>query len=379
MRRCHECLMAESKPGVELDEDGVCPACRRAADRSGVDYDDRFNQLEALAEKYRRKDGQYDCIIPVSGGKDSYYQTHVMAEELEMNPLLVAVKDSYSRTAAGEHNIRNLREQFNCDLITVEMGIETERKMTRAAFEGELGYPIWATERAIQCVPLQMAINFDIPFIIYGENVSWEYGGVLEADEEPYSAMSMVENNVAEPVEMEYWLDYGLSAEELNMIEYPSIDEIESSQLEPVFLSYFQPWDGYDNYQLAKRYGFRDLSGEWDRAGYIDDFDQIDTIGYLINYFLKYVKLGFGRTTDVVGYWRRSDHFDLSRSEARALIEANDHKLDQTILDDFLEFAGYTDREFWEIVEEHKNDELFEGSFLSGPIPKPENDFENFD
>ncbi len=379
MRRCRNCLMADTKPGVEFDDENICPACRRAQHRQQINYDERFDQLEEITEEHRRDDGYYDCIIPVSGGKDSYYQTHIMTEKLGMNPLLVAVKDSYSRTEAGEHNLRNLREVFDCDLITMEMGIETERTMTRVAFEEELGYPIWPTERAIQCVPLRLAIDLDIPFVIYGENVSWEYGGVLDDDEEPYSAMNMIENNVAEPVDAEFWHDHGISDNKLNMIRFPSIDEIEASQLEPIFLSYFQPWDGYENYQIAKKYGFRDISNEWDRDGYVDEYDQIDSIGYLINYFIKYVKLGFGRTTDVVGYWRRSDHVSLSLAEGRELIQQEDHRLDQAVLDDFLDFTGYSDREFWDIVETHRNERIFEESFADGPIPKPTDDFENFD
>jgi hypothetical protein len=205
--------------------------------------------------------------------------------------------------------------------------------------------------------------------VIYGENVSWEYGGVLDHDKKPYSAMKMIENNVAEPVDAEFWHDHGISDNKLNLMRFPSVDEIEASQLEPIFLSYFQPWDGYENYHITKKYVLRDISNEWNRDGYIDEYDQIDSIGYLINYFIKYVKLGFGRTTDVVGYWRRSDHIDLSLAEGRELIEHEDHRLDQAVLDDFLEFTGYSDREFWDIVDTHRNERIFDESFADGPLP----------
>lgn len=301
-----------------------------------------------------------------------------MSQKFDMNPLLVAVADSYGRTEAGKHNLENLRDTFDCDLLTMEMGLQTEREMTRIAFEDEqLAYPVWPTERAIQCVPLQVAVRMDIPLVAYGENVSWEYGGTLDQEAEPYSAMSMIENSVAEPVNFDFWCDRGLSDRDLNMIQYPSMESIERAELEPIFLSYFYRWDGYENFQTAKKFGFRDLSNEWDRDGYIDEYDQIDAIGYLLNYFLKYAKLGFGRTTDVVGYWRRSDHIDISLEEGKELIVDHDHKLDQRILDDFLNFTGYDDQEFWTIVEKHKNEEVFNESFLEGPIPKPVDDFEN--
>lgn len=380
MKRCSNCLMAATKPGVSLNKDDVCQACKHKARRGEIDYDERREKLREIADTYRRDDGYYDCLIPVSGGKDSHFQTYVMSEELDMNPLLLAVADSYGRTDAGEHNLENLRDAFDCDLLTMRMGLQTEQKMTRIAFEDEeLAYPVWPTERAIQCVPLQVAIQMDIPLVVYGENVSWEYGGTLDHEAEPYSAMGMIENGVAEPIDFDFWYDRGLSNRDLNMIQYPPMEDVKQAGLEPIFLSYFYPWDGYANYQKAKKFGFRDLSNEWDRDGYIDEYDQIDAIGYLLNYFLKYAKLGFGRTTDVVGYWRRSDHVDLTLEEGKELIQKHDHELDQRILDDFLEFTGYDDREFWTIVEKHKNEELFEGSFEDGPIPKPNRDFENLD
>jgi hypothetical protein len=219
----------------------------------------------------------------------------------------------------------------------------------------------------------------DIPLVIYGENVSWEYGGTLDVDEEPYSALDIIENGVAEPVNFDLWYDHGLSDSDLNMIQYPSMSEIDTAGLEPIFLSYFYPWDGYKNYQVARRYGFRNLSNEWNRDGYVDDYDQIDAIGYLLNYFLKYVKFGFGRTTDVVGYWQRSDAIDISLKKGRRLIEDHDHKLDRRVLDDFLDFTGYDHDEFWEVVESHRNTDVFDRSFRDGKVPKPTNDFANID
>jgi hypothetical protein len=152
-------------------------------------------------------------------------------------------------------------------------------------------------------------------------------------------------------------LEKGVSERELNMLKYPPEEEIKKVHLEPIYLSYFIPWDGYRNYQVAKRYGFRDLTHEWKREGYIEDYDQIDSIAYLMNVWMKYPKFGFARATDVVGYWIRSGK--ISKEQGVSLIREHDHKLDQKVLDDFLAFTGYSDKEFWSIVEKFWNREIF--------------------
>lgn len=302
-----------------------------------------------------------------------------MKEVLDMNPLLVAVGDPFTNTEAGEHNLYNNAKAFNCDLITVDLSPTTVRKMVRTAFE-EFGSPTWPIDRAIYSVPIRMGIDLGIPLIVYGENTSWEYGGVQydHDDEEPYSAIDQIKNDVAKPVDFDLWLENGVFEENLNQMRYPDVSEIESADLEPIYLSYFRPWDGYKNYRIAKNYGFRTIHDEWSREGFIESYDQIDSKAYLMNVWMKYPKMGYMRTTDVVGYRRRSEEFDISIKEGVEIIREHDHKLDEEILDDFLDFTGYSDREFWEIVESHRNGDIFDESFVeSGVIPKPVNDFEN--
>lgn len=382
MRRCTNCLMAETKPGIELNEDGVCQACyHNERQKRVVDYDARYERLEEIADEHRRTDGSYDCIIPVSGGKDSHYQTYVMKEKLGMNPLLVNVRDPFTKTEAGKHNIKNISRAFDCDLVIYEMSRKTAERMTRIAFE-EMGYPDWANERAMQTIPIKVAIRREIPLVVYGENTSWEYGGTLydHDDEEPYHARNQIDNRVAQSVDEELWTEGGVSPDNLNQVRYPSEEAIEDLGIEPIYLSYFIPWDGRRNYEIAKKWGFQDIRHEWKRDGYIEDYDQVDTIGYLVNVWLKYPKFGFARATDVVGYWRRSENVDLSIEEGVELIREHDHQLDQRTIEDFLEFTGYSHQEFWRIVEEWRNDDLFDEEFTSSrTYQRPDNDFENID
>jgi len=347
--------MPDTKPGLVLDNKGICQACRNYERRKNIDWTARYRELEKLSEKYRRNDGYYDCIIAVSGGKDSHFQAYIMRERLGMNPLLVAAGDPFTKTDAGQHNLRNMGEAFGCDLITLHLSPSLVRRMVRIAFE-EFGSPTWPIDRAIYVYPIRMAINMDIPLIVYGENVSYEYGGVQE--KETYSAKEQINNDVAKSVDFDLWLKNGISRSELNMLVYPSQDEIENARLEPIYLSYFIPWDGYKNYQVATKYGFKDLAHEWRREGYIEDYDQIDSVGYLINVWMKYPKFGFARAADMVGYWIRGER--ISREEGLKLIRQHDHRLDRRVLDDFLRFTGYTHREFWDIVEKFWNQEIFE-------------------
>ncbi|RLF59716.1 MAG: N-acetyl sugar amidotransferase [Thermoplasmata archaeon] len=353
MRYCKKCGMPDTRPGLKIGSDGVCEACKRVEKRKKIDWKSRQEKLRRLARKFKRSDGYYDCIIAVSGGKDSYFQTYIMKEELHMNPLLVCVKDPFSHTKTGEHNLKNLSETFECDLITYTLNPSTTRKMLRIAFE-EFGSPNWPIDLAIYSIPLKIAYHLKIPLIVYGENIAYEYGGPNAKD--TYSAKDQIKNDVVKPIDWEWWYSKGIRKEEVEMIKYPSTKIVDA--LEPIYLSYFYPWDGRKNYELAKQFGFRDLSHEWKREGFIEDYDQIDSVGYLVHPWLKYPKYGHARATDVASLWIRLGY--ITREEGIELVKENDHKLDQKALDDFLKFSGYTDREFWNIVEKFWNREIFE-------------------
>jgi len=134
---------------------------------------------------------------------------------------------------------------------------------------------------------MRMAINFNISLIVYGENVSYEYGGFQT--KETYRAKDQINNDVVKKVEWDYWLDDDIQMKDLNVVMYSEEPEIKKAALEPVYLSYFVPWNGYENAKLSKKYGFKSLgdTGEWVREGYIEDFDQIDTTGYLVHPWFK--------------------------------------------------------------------------------------------
>lgn len=346
--------MPDTKPGLKLDSEGVCQACRNHEKRKDINWEKRWKELEELCNKYRRNDGYYDCIIAVSGGKDSYYQIHTLKNELDMNPLLVTANTTFSWTEAGRHNFKNMLDAFGCDNITLNLNLDLARRMTRVAFE-KWGFGAMPMDLAIYVFPIRAAINYHIPLVFYGENVSYEYGGTQK--EETYSARDQIMNTVATPIDLNFWEKHGVTRKELNALIYPTPEEITKANLEPVYLSYFVPWDGYQNYRLAKRYGLHHCGYEWPREGYVESYDQLDTIGYLVNAWLKYPKFGFARTTDVVCYWIRSGL--ITREEGIQLVKDRDFELDQKMLDDWLAFTGYTHKEFWDIVDTFYNRDIF--------------------
>ncbi len=237
MRYCKECGMPDTRPGSIFDREGVCQACHNYEKRKEIDWGERKNQLEKLCNKYRREDGYYDCIIPVSGGKDSHFLVYTIKEEMEMNPLLITVGDPFTKTEAGMRNFRNLGDTFDCDHILFNLSIDLFRKVTRIAFE-ELGEPLRFVEAAIYTVPLKMAIKFGIPLIVYGENSAYEYGST---DKESYSALKNI-LRIFKTIDIDFWLQRGASRKEVNAIIPPTREELEKIQPEPIFMSYFTPW-----------------------------------------------------------------------------------------------------------------------------------------
>jgi N-acetyl sugar amidotransferase len=347
--------MPDTRPGMKFNEDGICYACVNAEKKKDINWDARYKELEKLCEKHRKiNPSGHNCVIAVSGGKDSYRQVEVMKKEMKMNPLLVKVEDNFKQTNAGIHNLKNLSETFGCDVITLKPNLKVEKILTRKMFE-KSGKPNWLIDRLIYAFPIRIAVNFKIPLVIYGENINYEYG---ETANETPSAHDQINNNVAEDLAWDELVGDGVTKEDLAFCAYPTPEQIKEANLEPIFLSYFIRWSDYGNYLHALKHGFHDLSNEWRREHMFDDYIQVDSVGYLIHPWLKYPKFGHGTTTDHITRLVR-DGF-ISRDEAVEEIKKRDHRLDKKALQDFLDFTGYTAEEFWQIVDKFYNKDLFE-------------------
>ena len=354
MKYCKKCTMPDTRPGITFDENGVCCACNHYMNRVKVDWNRRWKEFEDLCDKYRgcNGPGNYDCAVAVSGGKDSHYQVHIMKEVMHMNPILFSVEDNFPMTEAGKSNIKNISEEFGCPIISYKPNIKAQKILGRAMFE-KYGKPTWYFDRYIYTFPLYMALKFNTMLLVYGENVSFEYGG--NDDEESYSARNQINNGVASGFSKEELMSYGVSEDDLAMLDAPSSEELE--KLEPIYLSYFLEWNSVKNYQFAKSRGFRDLTHEWDRTHHAENFDQVDSKAYLVHSWLKYPKFGHAAATDYTSRFIRYGLMD--RDEAIRIVKEKDHALDPKCVDEFCEFYGYTKSEFWNIVDSHYNRDIF--------------------
>lgn len=353
MQYCKNCAMPDTRPGSIFGEDGICQACRNYGKRNTIDWEQRKQKLQQICGKYRKADGSYDCVIPVSGGKDSHRLVHIIKEEMGMNPLLITFGDAFTKTEAGKRNYRNLGNTFKCDHILFELSIDLFRRVVRLETE-EYGEPLRFIEIGIYTIPTKLAIKLGIPLIVYGENAAYEYGTTVQGH---YSGLDTV-LNMYKKVDIDFLLKNGISKKELNVIIPPTQEELDKVKPELIFMSYFIPWSSVTNLEIAKKNGFVDLTHEWQREGCVEHFEQIDSKGYLVHLWMKYPKFGFQRVSDIVS--RRVREGRTSLPEAKKLIMKYDHKLDQQALEDFINTLGYTVKEFWAIVEKYWNREIFE-------------------
>jgi len=282
---------------------------------------------------------------------------------MKMNPLLVTVGDPFTKTEAGNKNYYNLGETFNCDQILFTVSPDLVRRLVRVGFEEFLD-PLRFVEQVLNTIPFKIALKFGIPLSFKGES-PFIYGG---STTENKSALEQMKRNFNR-FDIDFWLQRGAKKEELNSI-IPLTEE-EFSQLNPevYFLSYFVPWSSLSNFDIAKRHGFVDLTHEWVREGCIENFEQIDSIAYLTHIWLKYPKFGFQRTSDIVS--RRIRDGVLSIEDGKKIILERDHKLDQIAMQDFVDFAGYSIKEFWDIVEAFWNKDIFEKKGVSWKMKIP--------
>ena len=358
IRYCRRCVFPETKPDLHIDEEGICNACRSYEQRKLINWEERKKELLVVLDRYRLKNGSnYDCIVPVSGGKDSHFQAIKMLE-LGMNPLCVtATTDKLSDI--GRRNIENLKG-LGVDYIEVTVNPIIRRKINRLALI-QIGDSIWPEHVTIFTIPVRIAVQLRIPLIIWGENSQNEYGGPAGA----------AENNVLN----RRWLEEfggllglrvsdlagqsGIEPKHLIQYTYPSDEELKQAGVTGLFLGYYLPWDGYNNLLLAQAYGFNTYHTA--AEGALVNYENLDNCQSRIHDYFKFLKYGFARTTDQACLHIRRGR--LTREDAMKLVKRLDGKFPWSYLgyslEEILADMDMSVEEFVGICDRFTNKKLF--------------------
>lgn len=292
---CKRCVMPDTKPDLHLDEAGVCNACRSYEGREAIDWNQRAIELEQVLEKYRnRSGGNWDCIVPVSGGKDSTYQV-VRMLQFGLNPLCVT-STTCDLTTIGRKNIENLK-QLGVDYIEFSPNPKIRAKLNRIGLM-QVGDISWAEHVGIFTIPVRAAVQFNIPLIVWGENSQNEYGGPAAAADNNVLNRRWLEEfggllglRVTDMVGQE-----GIEAKHLISYTYPTDEELARVGVTGLFLGHYIPWDGLSNTLISVANGF--TSYERAAEGSLVNYENLDNYQTGIHDYFKYLKFGFGRTTD---------------------------------------------------------------------------------
>lgn len=292
---CKKCLMPDTKPDLYLDEEGVCNACRSYENRVSIDWDVRRKELKSILEKYKNKDGtNWDCIVPVSGGKDSTFQV-VQMLQLGMNPLCVTAT-TCDVTEIGRRNIENIK-RLGVDYIEVSPNPVVRSKLNRIGLM-QVGDISWPEHVGIFTIPVQAAVQFKVPLIVWGENSQNEYGGPAAAAESNTLNRRWLEEfggllglRVSDLVGVE-----GLSRKDLIPYFYPDDSELSRVGVTGLFLGHYVPWDGLSNVLVAQAFGFE--TPPTPTLGSMVNYENLDNYQVAIHEYFKFLKFGFGRATD---------------------------------------------------------------------------------
>lgn len=358
MEYCHRCLMPDTKPDLRLDEEGICNACRSFAGRKEVDWEARKKEIQEVLERYRSKDGKnWDCIIPVSGGKDSTCQAIKMLE-LGMNPLCVTAT-TCALSDIGQKNIENLKN-LGVDYLEVTPNPIIRRKLNRIGLM-QVGDISWPEHVGIFTIPVRVAVQFGVKLLIWGENSQNEYGGPASASENNTLDRRWLEEfggllgmRVSDLIGVE-----NIMERDLLLYTYPSDENLKKACLSGIFLGYYFPWDGYSNALMAQAYGFTTYPTNVE-SNFVN-YENLDNYQTGIHDYFKFLKFGFGRATDIACLHLRRGR--LTREAAVKIVKNHDGKFPWSYLGkplkEILEPLDLSVDEFVKICDRFTNKKIF--------------------
>ena len=355
---CARCVMPHTKPDLQFDEEGVCSACRAFESRQSVDWEQRRRELDEVLARYRTDGSQWDCIVPVSGGKDSTYQVIRMLQ-LGLNPLCVTAT-TCDLSDIGRLNIENIKK-LGVDYVEFSPNKKVRAQLNRIGLT-EVGDISWPEHVGIFTIPVRAAVQYNVPLIVWGENPQHEYGGPAAAQKSNVLTRRWLEEfggllglRVSDLADA-----YGIDRRYLIPYSYPSDEELKRVGVTGLFLGYYLPWDGLSNALIASANGFTSLPHTVE--GSMVNYENLDNYQTGIHDYFKFLKFGFGRATDIACLHVRRDR--ISRQDALEVVRAQDGKFPWTYLDrpleKILEVIDMTVEEFIAVCDAYTNKSIFE-------------------
>ena len=372
---CKRCVMSNHRPSsypefkhtrdrktptLHIDEEGVCDACRYADRKADIDWDVRERELVALLDRYRRDDGQHDCIVPGSGGKDSAYAAHVLKYKYGMHPLTVTWPPTLY-TDYGYQNFRNWIEVGGFDNITFKPSGRVHRLLTWLAVENLL-HPFQTFILGQKNLPPKIAIRYGIPLVFYGEPEA-EYGNPIAETSTSlrqasyYATRDLSEMHLGGVALPELQERYGLSLNDVSPYLPADYKELETAQIEVHYLGYYLKWTPQEAYYYAvENTGFQArpyrTEGTYSKYSSIDD--KIDDL----HYYTTYLKFGLGRASYDASQEVRNRH--LTREEAVALVRRFDGEFPQRYFAEVMEYLDMDSEHFLALCDQARSPHLWE-------------------
>jgi N-acetyl sugar amidotransferase len=356
MRYCTRCVYPEIAVNTLFDDEGVCSACRVQEEFDELDEDfwvRRREVFEGIIEETRdQSDARYDCIVAVSGGKDSYFQTYVIKELYGLNPLLVTYHGN-NYLPEGQRNLDRMRDAFDVDHLVLGPGVGTLRKLNRLCFR-KMGDMNWHAHCGIKTVPIQVAVRYRVPLIIWGE-VTWSIAGMFSPDDYvEFSKRTRLEHDMrgydwGDMIDE----DEGIESRDLFWARYPSDDEIDEIGLRGIYIGNFFRWDPNQHAEkMRAEYGFELAEQPFERTyRRMSNLDDMHENG--IHDYMKFVKFGYGRASDHASKDIRLGY--MSREEGIEMVRRYDHVKPRRDLDRWLDYVGVTEEEFDEIADSFRD------------------------
>ena len=352
IQTCKLCLYQKTHPlGLTFNEDGVCSGCSIHDEKNTLDWDHRWKRLEGLVNTYRLASGKnYDCVVPVTSANDSYYIVHLVKERLGLNPLLVAY-NKYFNTPVGIKNLANLRIRFNCDLMIQNVNPISVKKITKSTLIN-FGSIYWPCLAGHSVFPVQIAVRFKIPLIIWGAHQGLEQVGMFSHEHE----VEMTRRYRKDHDLMGYEADDLLSnfdtlrEHDIWQYRYPDDKALQQIGVRGIYLGNYVRWDPKVQHEkMIQKYGY--LTTKFSRT--FDTYDHTDCYNFMdLHDYLKLVKHGYSKVTDHAT--REIRHGRLTRAQGMYLVQKYS-KGELKHLDKFCDWLGIDIKSLNFIINQHRN------------------------